>query len=147
MGYSWIRSQIGYQSHAECALLCGRSLAHCPEYKLRYNTGCSVPMPWAINQHQRCHVVKNRNCNWSRWSPGGPRPRSSLRARIILLAYEGKNHSAIARELGVSRPTVLLWRGRFSKFGVAGILRDAPRPGCRKAITAEKVQAVVEATL
>ena len=31
------------------------------------------------------------------------------RAKIILLAAEGKNHREIARELGVSRETTRLW--------------------------------------
>ena len=37
----------------------------------------------------------------------------------------------------MNRPTVFLWRGRLGKFGVAGILCDAPRPGRRKAILAK----------
>ena len=37
------------------------------------------------------------------------------RARIILLAAAGRPNVAIAREVGVSRPTVLLWRERFAR--------------------------------
>ena len=71
----------------------------------------------------------------------------ALRARIVLLVAARKTHSAIARQLEVSRPTVLLWRGRFEQKGVKGLLQDAPRPGRKKAITAAVVQRVVEATL
>ena len=70
-----------------------------------------------------------------------------LRSRIILLAGEHKSNSEIARLLETTRPTVLLWRGRFSRLGVSGLLKDAPRPGRNKAISAEVVQRVVEATL
>src|SRR5207302_8589692 len=34
-----------------------------------------------------------------------------LRARVALAAVEGRSNNAIAKELGVSRPTVILWRG------------------------------------
>jgi len=70
-----------------------------------------------------------------------------LRARIVLLAGEGRANRAIAGQLSVSRPTVILWRGRFATDGVKGLLKDAPRPGRRKKISAERVQQVVEATL
>ncbi|MCX6829363.1 MAG: helix-turn-helix domain-containing protein, partial [candidate division Zixibacteria bacterium] len=59
----------------------------------------------------------------------------ALRARIVLLVAAGQTHSAIARQLEVSRPTVLLWRDRFEQGGVNGLLRDAPRPGRKKAIS------------
>jgi len=56
--------------------------------------------------------------------------RSGLarRARIVLLAAEGLGNTAIAEKVGVSRPTVLLWRGRYEVGGVAA-LEDLDRPG------------------
>jgi transposase len=73
--------------------------------------------------------------------------RIVLRARIVLLAGQGVPNHAISRQVGASRPTVLLWRGRFAQFGVPGLLRDGKRPGRKRALSAEKVKAVVEATL
>ncbi|HVT59134.1 MAG TPA: helix-turn-helix domain-containing protein, partial [Thermoanaerobaculia bacterium] len=55
--------------------------------------------------------------------------RQVQRARIIQLAAEGVESQAIARALGVSRPTVQLWRQRFLALRLAGLEKDAPRPG------------------
>ena len=71
----------------------------------------------------------------------------ALRARIILGASEGKADHRLAKELNLSRPTVALWRKRFRVAGVEGLLRDATRPGRRKKLTAERIAAIVEATL
>jgi transposase len=71
----------------------------------------------------------------------------ALRARLVLMAADGLPNSTIARTLDVSRPTVLLWRERFSQHGVQGIMKDAPRPGRHKALSPEKEKAVIEATL
>ena len=71
----------------------------------------------------------------------------ALRARIVLLAGQGVPNHAIAARLGIGRPTVLLWRSRFARSGVPGLMRDARRPGRTKAIAPEVVQRVVEATL
>jgi transposase len=71
----------------------------------------------------------------------------ALRARIVLGAAAGKANHALARELGTSRPTVLLWRARYEARGLGGLFRDAPRPGRRKQVSAKKVAAVVNATL
>lgn len=71
----------------------------------------------------------------------------ALRGRIVLLAAQGLSNQAIATQLGTSRPTVLLWRRRFSEQGVAGLLRDARKPGRPKTITGELVARVVEETL
>jgi len=70
-----------------------------------------------------------------------------LRARIVLGADAGIPNRRLALELHTSRPTVLLWQKRFRQKGVEGLLHDAPRPGRKKRIGADKVQAVVEATL
>lgn len=51
-----------------------------------------------------------------------------FRARIVLLAADGRGTRAIARELDTMPRTVSLWRGRFSRAGLAG-LADKPRPG------------------
>src|SRR5207249_5677669 len=59
---------------------------------------------------------------------GTTEQRTAMRARIILAAAEGAAHVAIADELGVSVPTVLLWRRRFKEQGLGG-LADAPHPG------------------
>jgi len=71
----------------------------------------------------------------------------ALRARIVLLAAEGKPNNAIATELEISRPTVLLWRERFTRFGVPGLMKEAKRSGRPRKITPEKVKEVVEATI
>lgn len=51
-----------------------------------------------------------------------------LRARIALLAAEGRRTDEIAETVNCSRPTVILWRRRVAEQGLDG-LRDAPRPG------------------
>jgi transposase len=50
------------------------------------------------------------------------------RAGIVLLAAEALSNTEIAERVGVSRPTVLLWRGRYATGGV-GALDDLERSG------------------
>lgn len=71
----------------------------------------------------------------------------ALRARIILKAAAGEPNNAIAADLDVSRPTVILWRERFGEHGIEGIIHDASRPGRRKSLTQDKIDEVVQATL
>jgi transposase len=73
--------------------------------------------------------------------------RQVQRARIIELAAQGLESQAIARVLGVSRPTVQLWRQRFLALRLAGLEKDAPRPGRIPRISERRVRAVVHATL
>jgi len=56
--------------------------------------------------------------------------RHVLRAKIVLLAAEGRSTRSIARDLGTMPRTVSLWRIRFAEAGLAG-LADQPRPGGR----------------
>jgi transposase/DNA-binding CsgD family transcriptional regulator len=67
----------------------------------------------------------------------------ALRARIVLLAAEGVSHTEIAERVGVSRPTVIAWRSRYERFGLAG-LEDRPRSGRPRVIDH---RAVIAATL
>jgi hypothetical protein len=51
-----------------------------------------------------------------------------LRAKIVLLAAEGRTNAEIARRLDCSLRTVSLWRKRFFEEGLAGLV-DRARPG------------------
>ena len=50
------------------------------------------------------------------------------RARMVLLAADGVPNAQIARAVGASRPTVISWRDRYQRGGIAA-LDDEPRPG------------------
>jgi len=69
------------------------------------------------------------------------------RANIVRMAADGILNQDIAQRLGTSRPTVQLWRQRFLALRLAGLEKDAPRPGRLPKIAQRKVRAVVEATL
>lgn len=69
------------------------------------------------------------------------------RARIIQMAADGIMNQDIAIKLDTTRPTVQLWRDRFLAFRLAGLEKDAPRPGRLPRISEEKIAEVVEATL
>ena len=67
--------------------------------------------------------------------------RSVLRSRIVLLSAAGMADLAVARQLGVNRHTVRLWRQRFCEQGLAG-LEDAPGRG-RKPVLDSKVKEAI----
>jgi transposase len=70
-----------------------------------------------------------------------------IRAQIVTLAADGMDSQDIGKALSVSRPTVQLWRQRFLALRIAGLEKDAPRPGRKPRLSTEKIKAVVEATL
>jgi transposase len=72
--------------------------------------------------------------------------RVVTRARIVLAASRGMENQKIATEVGVNRETVGLWRSRFLKKGVAGLLKDLPRGG-RKPTARSKIEGrIIRAT-
>ena len=73
--------------------------------------------------------------------------RIVLRSRICLLAAKGHSNHSVARQLEVTRPTVLLWRKRFVEQGPVGWAEDAPHGPSARRTKAQLVQAIVEATL
>ena len=57
------------------------------------------------------------------------------------------SHNAIAKRLATTRTTVLLWTKRFREQGFPGLSQDAPHGASTRRFDAEKVKAIVEATL
>jgi transposase len=68
------------------------------------------------------------------------------RALIVLLASAGKQDKDIAGELGITAQKVARWRKRFLALGMAGLEKDAPRPGRSPSISAAKVKRVIQKT-
>jgi transposase len=89
----------------------------------------------------------NERVQLQRWAR---RPSSAqslaLRARIVLASAAGATNTAVAAELGCSKPTVGKWRARFVEHRLDGLV-DEPRTGRPPTITAEQVEDVVVATL
>jgi len=73
--------------------------------------------------------------------------REVTRARALLLAADGPANTAIAAQLGVSPASVTCWRERFAREGLAKFGRVREGRGRKPQISAEKVEAIVHATL
>ena len=59
------------------------------------------------------------------WLASRQTPASvALRCRIVLLAAQGMANAHIAERLGITRPTVLLWRKRFMEGGPQALLGE-----------------------
>jgi len=72
--------------------------------------------------------------------------RLVLRAKIVLLAADGLENQEIAATLNTSKPTVGLWRGRYATLGLAGIEKDATRPGRPRKDRRDLEQKIVHTT-
>jgi putative transposase len=70
----------------------------------------------------------------------------ATRARIVLLAADGRSNTHIAEKLGLSKPTVGIWRKRYLNQRLQG-LYDEPRPGGPRSIRDEEVAALIRKTL
>jgi transposase len=82
-----------------------------------------------------------------RWVAAHSTPQSvAVRAQIVLLAAEGVSRSEIARRLGVSRPTVILWLRRFGEGGPQTLTETRPGRGRKPSISAAKIKQIVQAT-
>lgn len=104
------------------------------------------PQPMEIELDDEMRKELNKVVN------GHSSPQQGVqRAKIILLASEGKNHNQISQELGISADMVRLWRNRWSGFApiplkelsVLERLEDAPRSGKPANISAEQVCKIV----
>src|SRR5712692_1101389 len=73
--------------------------------------------------------------------------REVMRARALLLAGDGVASTAIAKAVGASPASVTAWRERFAADGLAKLGRVRGGRGRKPSISAEKVAAIVHATL
>jgi transposase len=83
-----------------------------------------------------------------RWESSHGTPQQvALRCRIILGALAGQNNVSIAEALGVSRPTVQLWRTRVHEQGIGEVWQIAPGRGCKPQYGQAQRAAIIKATL
>jgi transposase len=92
--------------------------------------------------------TNEQHATLQRWARGRSTPvRLMQRAKMILLAAEGKQNKEIAATLGVQASTVGRWRQRFTERGLAGIEKDAPRAGRKPTKQGHWAKRIVETTL
>src|SRR5262249_30638882 len=72
--------------------------------------------------------------------------RQVERARVVLLAAEGKTDLEIAGTLKISNQKAARWRKRFLQLNLAGLVQDAPRPGRTPAISAKGKDELIRRT-
>lgn len=68
------------------------------------------------------------------------------RSRVVLLAAAGRQDKEIAHSLSMTSKKVSRWRKRFLQLGLAGLEKDAPRPGRPPQINARLIKRVVDMT-
>ncbi len=72
--------------------------------------------------------------------------RVAERARIVLFAASGQQDKEIAASMAITPKKVSRWRKRFLALGVAGLQKDAPRPGRKPKIGTRLTKRVVTLT-
>jgi transposase len=83
-----------------------------------------------------------------KWGSSHGTPQQvALRYRIILGALAGQDNVSIAEQLGVSRPTVQLWRKRVHAQGIGGVWEIAPGRGRKPQYDQAARDGIIQATL
>src|SRR3974390_106445 len=80
-------------------------------------------------------------------SAQGTPQQVALRCRIILMAVAGEQNQMIAARLGVSRPTVNLWRKKVRNSGIGEVGEIAPGRGRKPYYDRAKRDAIINSTL
>ncbi len=82
------------------------------------------------------------------WSRSRTAPaRLVSRAKIVLLAADGKGNTAIAAELGLDRTVVARWRGRFAADRLVGIEHERAGRGRKPIRKQRQARRIIETTL
>jgi transposase len=93
-----------------------------------------------LNPTEQAQLVK-----WE--SAQGTPQQVALHCRIILMALAGERNQVIAARLGVSRPTVNLWRKRVRNAGIGEVWEIAPGRGRKPYYDQAKRDAIINSTL
>src|SRR3990172_4928891 len=81
------------------------------------------------------------------WVRAHSTPQSvATSARIILLSGDGVSNNRIAKELAITRPTVILWRERFAAGGPQALTEVEAGRGRKAIYPADLVKLIVDAT-
>lgn len=83
--------------------------------------GPAPAFPIVLSDTERAELEKLRRS-------GTAEARISRRARIILLAADGKSNSTISEKVGLERDCVIEWRRRYKQGGIEA-LHDKHRSG------------------
>lgn len=82
------------------------------------------------------------------WVRAHNTPQSvAVRSNIVLAAADGLSNNQIAKDLGTTRTTVILWRDRYLVGGTAALTEVAPGRGRKPSILSNKVASIVKATI
>lgn len=82
-----------------------------------------------------------------KWSRGqAVEARLVERAKVVLLAAEGKQDVEIADEMDITRDKARRWRGRYIDGGLKAIEADAPRSGRPRELPKQLEAKIVQAT-
>lgn len=98
-----------------------------------------VAPPVTLNSSQRETLQQ--------WARSRSLPARQIeRARVVLLAAEGKTDMEIAASLNISNQKAARWRKRFLQLDLAGLVKDAPRPGRKPAISSQVKEELIRRT-
>src|SRR6266446_9493713 len=79
------------------------------------------------------------------WARAGTTPqRLARKCEAILLASQGVSNRSIARQTGLSRPTVLATRAAFCGGGVQAVRQTRKRKRSRRVLTPELEQKILD---
>ena len=103
------------------------------------------PMP---NEGLAIQLPAGERAQLQQWESAQGTPQQvALRCRIVLAALAGDDNVSIAQELGVSRPTVQLWRKRVHQGGIGELWKIAPGRGRKRKFDQGKRDQIIQATL
>src|SRR6266436_4910338 len=103
---------------------------------------------WGMTTESRVQLSPENRAELEGWVAGRNTPQKLVwRARIVLMWADGAGATAIVRALGKTKKTAYRWRDRYIERGIAGLKRDASRPGRKKPLSAAVIARVVDMTL
>ncbi len=100
------------------------------------------------NMGKTIHLAPAEKTQLEQWERAHATPQQvALRCRIALRAVAGQDNVSIAEALGISRPTVQLWRKRIAEQGIGQVWEIAPGRGRKPQYDQAQREAIIEATL